>query len=76
VGVEPFHVLQIKDLPLESIALSDENLNFRTPIAHVLAHAEKLSSPRQHISKHTRNQRNYKSQKNAVPNDIENLMSL
>ena len=38
MGVEPFHLLQLKDLPLESIVLPDTNLNFRTPIAHKLAH--------------------------------------
>jgi hypothetical protein len=39
VGVEPFHVLHLKGLPLESTASPDTNLNFRTPIAHELAHA-------------------------------------
>src|SRR6202041_301574 len=37
VGVEPFYVLQPKDLPLELTVLPDTNLNFRTPIAHELA---------------------------------------
>ncbi len=50
VGVEPFHVLQRKDLPLESIALSDEYLNFRTPIAHVLAHRSGFWVPCTHLA--------------------------
>ena len=38
VGVEPFRVLQTKDFRLESIASPAQYLNFRTPIAHDLAH--------------------------------------
>jgi hypothetical protein len=38
VGVEPFRVLQTKHFRLESIASPAQYLNFRTPIAHDLAH--------------------------------------
>ena len=38
MGVEPFRVLQTKDFRLESIASPAQYLNFRTPIAHDLAH--------------------------------------
>jgi hypothetical protein len=37
VGFERLAVLQTKEVPLESIAASDENLNFRAPLAHYLA---------------------------------------
>ena len=39
MGVEPFRVLQGKDFRLESTASPDQYLNFRTPIAHKLAHS-------------------------------------
>ena len=42
VGFERFHVLQAKDLPLESIASPDTILNFRRGIAHELAHGSGL----------------------------------
>ena len=50
VGVEPFHVLQTKDLLLESTASPDEYLNFRTPIAHGLAHGSGFWAPRTHLA--------------------------
>lgn len=40
MGVERFRVLQGKDFRLESIALSDEYLNFRSTLAHNLAQTE------------------------------------
>ena len=50
VGFERFHVLQTNDLPLESIASPDTILNFRTPIAHVLAHVGGFWVPRTHLA--------------------------
>jgi hypothetical protein len=50
VGVELFLVLQGKDFRLESIASPDEYLNFRTPIAHELAHWGGFWVPHTHLA--------------------------
>ncbi len=50
MGVELKRMLQTKDFPFESIALPDQYLNFRTPIAHVLAHWSGFWVPCTHLA--------------------------